>query len=80
MKLNKLDDYLVANWRQAWTWVSVNCMLLAGSIQGAWIYIPEDLRSRLPDDMVSGLTVSLLVMGVAGRLWKQPKPKRGKRC
>lgn len=67
-KINLVDD-----WRKAWKWFSVNCMVLAASIQGAWIYIPEDLRNSIPKEIVSGITLALLILGVIGRLIKQDK-------
>jgi len=69
MKFNLVDD-----WRDAWKWISLNCMVAAGAIQGAWLYIPDDLKQSLPPHLVSGITVALLALGVAGRLKKQEKP------
>ncbi len=64
---------LVEDWKQCWRWLSVNCMVLAGAVQGAWIYIPEDLRRSMPENLVTGITMGLLVLGVMGRLVKQGK-------
>lgn len=63
--------HLVDEWRSAWRWISVNCMVLAGALQGAWLYIPDDMKSSLPPYLVSTVTIALLVLGVAGRLTKQ---------
>jgi hypothetical protein len=69
---------LVEDWRNAWRWLSVNCMVLAGAIQGSWLFVPEDMKASIPPHITSGVTVILLVIGVAGRLKKQapcePKP------
>lgn len=62
---------LVDEWRDFYKWISVNCMVLAAAIQGAWMYVPEDLRAKLPEGLISGLTVALLILGVAGRLVKK---------
>lgn len=62
---------LVDDWKDAWKWISVNCMVLAGVVQTAWISIPDDLRSTMPSYIVHALTIGLLLMGVAGRLIKQ---------
>ena len=67
MKKPKLID----DWRNAWKWISVNAMVAAGAIQGAWLQIPEDLKAHVPPQLVSGATIALLVLGVAGRLIKQ---------
>ena len=62
---------LVADWKDAWKWISVNCMVIATAIQGAWVYVPEDMRTSLPPNLVHFLTIGLLAVGVAGRLIKQ---------
>lgn len=66
---------LVDDAKQAWKWISMQAMVLAAAIQGAWLYIPEDLKLSIPPNIVQGLTLVLLFVGVAGRLVKQePKP------
>jgi len=62
---------LVEDWRKAWTWFSVNAMIAAAAIQGAWLQIPEDMKAHIPEYLVSGATIALLVLGVLGRLIKQ---------
>lgn len=62
---------LVENWRSAWRWISVNCMVMAAALQGAWAYIPEDMKASLPPDLVRLATIALLAVGVAGRLVQQ---------
>lgn len=62
---------LVENWKQSWKWLSMNCMVLAAAIQGAWVYVPDDLRSQVPNHLMSIVTIVLLVSGVIGRLVKQ---------
>ena len=69
MKLKK--PTLVDNARSAWRWFSVQAMVLAGAIQGAWLFIPEDMKSSIPPGIVQGVTIALLVLGVAGRVVDQ---------
>ncbi len=66
---------LVDDWKRAWRWVSVNCMVLAAAIQGAWVYVPDDMRESLPHNLVSGLTICVLVLGVIGRICKKEDKK-----
>lgn len=61
----------VDNAKNAWRWFSVQAMVLAGAIQGAWVFVPEDMRTSLPLNAVQAITAVLLAMGVAGRLVKQ---------
>ena len=58
---------LVEDWKQAWRWISVNCMVLASVLQGAWLYVPEDLRQSLPHGIVHILTIAILALGVVGK-------------
>ena len=62
---------LIPNWRQAWRMFSVQAMTLAGAMQAAWLAMPADLKSRVPDGLVDGLTVAILALGIVGRLVDQ---------
>jgi hypothetical protein len=62
---------LIPNWRQAWRMFSVHAMTLAGAMQAAWVAMPPDLKSRVPDGLVDGLTVAILALGIVGRLVDQ---------
>lgn len=62
---------LVPEARRAWRWFSVQAMTLAGSLQGAWLAVPDDLRSNVPGMLVHVVTIVLLVAGIAGRLVQQ---------
>lgn len=63
----------VDNWKSAHKWMSIHCMSAAAAIQGAWVYIPEDLRQSLNPKIISGATVALLCLGIVGRLFKRGK-------
>ena len=66
----------VENAKHAWRWFSVQAMVLAGALQGAWMYVPDELRASIPPGLVQGITIALLAAGVAGRLVQQtPKDK-----
>jgi hypothetical protein len=52
----------------------VQAMVWAIAIQGAWEFVPDDMKAGLSPKLVSGLTVGLLVLGLIGRLVKQ-EPK-----
>ncbi len=70
---------LVEDWKRAHTWLSMQMMALAGVIQGAWTYLPDDMKSNLPHWCSTGVamtTLGLLIGGMGGRLIDQtPKPK-----
>lgn len=59
---------LVDDWNKAWKWASVRFMAIAAAIQGAWMFIPEDMRNSIPHDMLQQITVALLILGLIGRI------------
>jgi len=65
---------LVDDVRLAWRWISIRCMAAAAAVQGAWEFMPADMREGLADQHVRWVTVALLLLGIAGRLVKQDKP------
>ena len=69
MKLHLVDD-----WRKALSWVSVQCMLVASAIHGAWVFVPDDMKNSIPPNIVSRVTIALLGMVVFGRIVKQHPP------
>ena len=62
---------LIEGWKSAYRFLSVQAMVVAGAIQGAWLFVPDDLRASIPQTWLQGITITLMVMGVAGRLVKQ---------
>jgi hypothetical protein len=60
--------------KSAWRWISVQSMALGLAIQGAWEFLPPDLKAGFSDKHVRWVAMSLLVIGIAGRLVKQEKP------
>lgn len=64
---------LIPNWKSAWRMVSVQAMTVAGAIQGAWVYLPDDMRESVDPQLMHCITLALLVLGVVGRLVKQEK-------
>lgn len=62
---------LIDNAGRAWRFFSVQAMAVAGAMQAAWVAMPEDLKSRVPADLVDVMTVGILVLGIVGRLVDQ---------
>ena len=62
---------LVDEVKQAWRWISVQCMAWAIAIQGAWEAAPDDLKAGIPPKLVTYVTLALLGLGIVGRLVKQ---------
>lgn len=73
-----LRDHLVADWRHAWRWFSVQLMAAAGIIElleialrRAWLDLPPAILAVVPADILSTLSIGLLVLGIMGRMVKQ---------
>lgn len=65
------DIRLVDDWRQGARWISVQAMAIAGAIQGAWMFIPADMKASIPAPAVTYLTLALLAVGIVGRFIQQ---------
>lgn len=65
---------LVPDWRRSWRWISVQMMTAAGAVQGAWLAVPDDLKTSVPPALVQWITLGLLLLGVGGRLVTQAPP------
>lgn len=61
----------VAGARMAWRWWSVQAMALAVAIQAGWQAMPPDMAARIPEGVVTGVSIAVLVLGIAGRLVRQ---------
>lgn len=64
---------LIPEWKKSLRMFSVQAMVLAGAIQGAWSFLPPEMVASIPDGWVRVITITLLVLGVIGRLVVQPK-------
>jgi len=75
--LNKLDQYLIAEWRSAWKFWSVRINTLAVTTTAlcqtastTWASMPPDLRQAIP--YVQWIGLGLFVAGLAARVVAQP--------
>ena len=64
---------LVEEWKSAWRWFSLQAMVLVAALQAAWAALPDDLKQHFPEKLIAGVSIALLVLGVAGRLVRQRK-------
>lgn len=65
---------LVDDAKRCWRWISVQAMVVAGAVQGAWVMVPDDLKESFPKHWVQWLTIFLLALGIGGRLVQQTPP------
>lgn len=65
---------LINEWQKAYKFFSVQCMTIAGAILATWTLLPDDLKAGLPPSLVPVISMSVLTLGVIGRLVdQQPK-------
>ncbi|MBN9588095.1 MAG: hypothetical protein BGN85_10960 [Alphaproteobacteria bacterium 64-11] len=63
----------VEEWKSAWRWISMQAMAATAAIQAVWAALPDDLKQHLPERLVTALSLSLLLLGIGGRLVKQER-------
>lgn len=68
---------LIPQWRRSLRMFSVQAMVLAGAIQGAWVALPAEMKASVSDDWLRYITIALMIFGVAGRLVVQEKVSGG---
>ena len=71
--LNKLDDWLVWNWREARHWLSVQLTALLGFVQVLYDLVPT-LQGFVSEATFRYITITSLVLIIMGRVMKQ-EPK-----
>jgi hypothetical protein len=62
---------IVDDWRQAWRWLSVQAMAAAVLFPTVLGTLPERYQNSIPDRWVLRITIALIIIGIAGRLFKQ---------
>jgi len=63
---------LVPEWKKFPRMLSMQAMGAATALQLTWQNLPDDMRAAMPHQVLTGCTVALLVLGMVGRLVKQP--------
>ena len=59
---------LIPEWKRCLRMFSVQAMILAGAVQGAWASLPDEMKATVSDDWLRYGTIALMVLGVIGRL------------
>jgi hypothetical protein len=65
-------NYLVADFKDAWRWFSMQAMALGGVLTAAWMCIPESLKQQAPEWLTTGAVIAIFACGIIGRLIAQP--------
>ena len=69
---------LVADAHESWRWFSVQIPAVNTAFLGTWAMLPDRFQEALPMPWVLGIAITLIVMGVGGRLIdqtpKEPTP------
>jgi len=62
---------LIPEARRCWRMFSMQSMGVATALLGAWGAMPDELHAQLPERLVIGVAIVLLVLGMFGRLVQQ---------
>lgn len=76
-----IGERIVADWKHAWRWLSVQMMALAGilqvvglAVENAWLVVPPALVSAVDPGTLQVISLIVLGLGIAGRVLKQSTP------
>ncbi len=64
---------LIADWHQAWRWLSVQFIAVAAALQASLLIFPDAIRTYIPDTCMHAIAIVLLAAAVLGRLVDQKK-------
>ncbi len=64
---------LIADWHQAWRWLSMQFIAVAAALQASLLLFPDVIRAFVPDSWMHGIALTLLAAAVLGRLVDQKK-------
>ena len=64
---------MVAEWRSAWRWYSVNCPALAAALLASWSSLPDEWRAAFTQQDLKVAAILLISLGIGGRLVDQKK-------
>lgn len=62
---------LIDNWTKGWKFISVHCMILSQAVLGAWMALPDEMKTAVKIEYVASAAIALLVMGTVGRFVDQ---------
>lgn len=67
---------LIKNKRESWRWLSVQIPALNTAFLSTWAMLPAKFQEALPVPAVIGIAITLLLIGVGGRLVDQTKVEK----
>jgi len=62
---------LVADWKDAWKWFSVQALVVIAALPVIWAALPADTKALVPDGWEPWIFFVLAIAGVIGRLIDQ---------
>lgn len=64
---------IIADWKQAWRWYSVNCPAIALALLGCWAALPEAMQQAFTPAELKAAAMLLIALGIGGRFIDQKK-------
>ena len=68
---------LLEDWKEGWRWFSVQAMILAAALQAVWCSLDATQKAAL-EPYQAKITLAILILGVCGRLVRQPTKRTRK--
>ncbi len=67
-----IKDHLIADWKQAHRFLSVQIAGLGALLTGVWSQVPDDIKNHFPSWLVSVFSAAILLSIIAARVTKKP--------
>lgn len=64
---------LVADWRKAWKWFSMQAFALIVAIPAVWVTLPDDVKAMMPSGWGPWVLTTIALCGMIGRMVDQNK-------
>lgn len=65
--MNKLKLRVIDDWKAGWKWVSTQALAIGAGINGAWVAVPDELKSNLPPKLLAYASLVIFASGLIGR-------------
>lgn len=62
---------LIPNWKKWYRMISIQCQTVAIAVIGGWQALDPDMKAVIPFWVVMTVAISVLVLGIIGRLVQQ---------
>jgi hypothetical protein len=67
---------LIANWRDAWRFYSVQALAIIAALPIVWASLPPEWQAEVPSGWIKVMVVAVALSGILGRVLQQPSVEK----